>query len=163
MIRLFRKRHTIALLVMTAAIMTTTTDATAQKGRWCRVHQAAFDGKIDTIRNLIAKKVDIHHTDENGITLLHMAARGGRPDVAKVLLDLRAEVNALDRDGATPLDEAYRIYVSHRFKGASVEPRYVKAMKILQCAGGKFIATHRKAAIEGRSLLKAMSSVGCSE
>ena len=77
---------------------------------------AAYRGNVDTIRTLLAHKVDVstRSADDNGrvknglilsgrVTALHAAVSSGELDAVRVLLDGGADPNARDIRGMTPL------------------------------------------------------------
>ena len=103
------------------------------------VHEAAWKGDIERVRQLVKDGADINEPDAMGATPLYWAARGGhplgphrcagedagRPDVIKAMLDLGADPNAQDRrpripggsSGWTPLFVAFH---HEQFKSAAV-------------------------------------------
>ena len=100
------------------------------------IHQAAFDGNIEAVKQhlaagtdvnakdedgwtplhsaatkeitelLIAKGADVNTKDDWGWTPLHPAAWEGQKEVAELLIANGADVNAKDVDGFTPVDLA---------------------------------------------------------
>ena len=72
------------------------------------IHQATFEGDIDTIKKLLKKNVKknkstVDEIDSAQKRPLHYAAEKGHLDVAKILLENKAEMNALDNLKRTPL------------------------------------------------------------
>lgn len=71
------------------------------------LHIAAFEGKVNTVRNLLEKHADVHARFDDGETPLHQVAQAadsaGHRDVARMLLEWGADVNAVDDGGITPL------------------------------------------------------------
>lgn len=73
------------------------------------IHQAAFQGRQDTVKRLIdEKKNDVNETDGFGSTPLHYAAMGGKTEMVSWLLGNGAAVNARDVGGYSPLVLALR-------------------------------------------------------
>ncbi len=69
-----------------------------------RVHDAAFGGDLDSLRELLAANPGAaSETDPAGRTPLHCAAAAGRDRAVELLLDTNAQVDARDGTGATPL------------------------------------------------------------
>jgi ankyrin repeat protein len=67
------------------------------------LHWAAWYGKLDIAKLLVANKADVDAKDNHGWTPLHLAARCGRLDVVKFLVSKGADVHAKNSRGATPL------------------------------------------------------------
>ena len=65
---------------------------------------AAANGDTETVKQLLAKGIDINVRDERGGTPLHGAAFFGQAEVAELLIQKGADVNARNNDGTTPLD-----------------------------------------------------------
>ncbi|HXE52564.1 MAG TPA: ankyrin repeat domain-containing protein [Tepidisphaeraceae bacterium] len=70
-----------------------------------RLHQAAREGNLPEVRELLAAKYPVDRFDELGNTPLHYAVEGGHLAVVGVLLRAGANVNAHDKRviGDTPL------------------------------------------------------------
>ena len=67
------------------------------------IHDAAFFGKIDTIRSLLDGGADIDERDTFDRTALHRAAGKASPEVAEFLINKGADLEAKDKLGWTPL------------------------------------------------------------
>ena len=64
-------------------------------------------GQRRRLAEAMARTVDIHATDKNGVTALHHAVRFRSPAAVKTLIDRGANVNqACRRNGSTPLHRA---------------------------------------------------------
>ena len=76
------------------------------------IHQAAYDGDIQAVKQHLVDGTDVNAKDDDGWTPLHLAARVGHNDVAELLIANSAEVNAIivsgPYQGKTPLDLAIR-------------------------------------------------------
>ncbi|MGE0873964.1 MAG: ankyrin repeat domain-containing protein [Burkholderiales bacterium] len=70
---------------------------------WTPLHYAAFEGKADAARYLLAKGADKDAVAPNGYTPLMIAARNGKADVAKLLLYEDPDVNFRTDNGITAL------------------------------------------------------------
>jgi ankyrin repeat protein len=71
-----------------------------------RLHQAAADGDLSTVTDLLKHGYDVNAVDRDlRYTPLHYAAKGEHLDVVKSLIDAGADVNTFDKDSAgdTPL------------------------------------------------------------
>jgi len=68
------------------------------------MHNAAFRGSIEEIKQHLAAGVDVNVKGPGGLTPLHYAARYGRKEVVELLFAKGADVNVKDVDGETPLD-----------------------------------------------------------
>jgi len=64
---------------------------------------AARDGRLETMRILVAGGADVNQTDANLITPLLMATTNNHVDVARFLIDHGADINRSDWYGRTPL------------------------------------------------------------
>ena len=65
--------------------------------------EAAFKGKTDTARLLIASGVDVNACHSDGLTALMMASLEGHTNTVRLLIDAGADVNASDDNGNTAL------------------------------------------------------------
>jgi ankyrin repeat protein len=71
------------------------------------IHEAAADGNIKRVRDLLAKDPTLANAkDRFGSTPLHWAAAEGHGDVVKLLLSNKADVNARSGNLITPLGSA---------------------------------------------------------
>ncbi len=74
------------------------------------LHTAAFQGDTDTVKKLIANKIDINATDYYEWTALHDAAIQGHSEIVQLLIDAGANLNAQDNEERyTPLHDAARM------------------------------------------------------
>lgn len=64
---------------------------------------AAKEGKLDLVKELMAKGHKATDTDPGGTPVITMAAIGGHADVVKFLIQKGADPNSRSRDGGTPL------------------------------------------------------------
>jgi ankyrin repeat protein len=67
------------------------------------IHDAAFWGNIEAVKQHLAEGADVNAKGEKGETPLHGAAFTGRMEVVELLIENGADVNAKDEDGGTPL------------------------------------------------------------
>jgi ankyrin repeat protein len=99
MARLKKCRHTAVPNLM-AILMTMDEDDDTEPP----IHQAARDGDVERVRELIEEGVDFEDANEIGLAPIHWAALNGSDDLAKLLLNRGAQVNARDylTTGMTP-------------------------------------------------------------
>ena len=67
------------------------------------VVEAVKDGKIDTVRALLAQRADPNAAEADGTTALHWAAHFDNLAAADLLIKAGANARAANRYGATPL------------------------------------------------------------
>ena len=73
--------------------------------KYCKLHEAAKTGKIDTVRRLLEKGHPVNAVDPSfGLTPLHFAVRNGRVEVARLLIENGADLSRPSTAGITPLD-----------------------------------------------------------
>ena len=70
------------------------------------IHEAAFDGNIEAVKQHIAGGTDVNAKNKYERTPLHHAAYSGHKEIAELLIEKGADVNAKDHNGETPLDVA---------------------------------------------------------
>jgi ankyrin repeat protein len=67
---------------------------------------AAYLGRVNEIKELLASGIDINTKDRAKFSALHCATCGNQTDVAEFLISRGADVNASDKQGQKPLDYA---------------------------------------------------------
>jgi len=67
------------------------------------IHQAALDGQISQVKNLLTAGQDVNTVDEDGRTPLMYAAFNGHAEIINLLIDKGALINACDSEGRTAL------------------------------------------------------------
>ena len=72
------------------------------------IHNAAFSGNIEAVKQRIAAGTDVNAKGLGGNTPLHEAAWYGRKEIMELLIARGADVNAQHDDGETPLNYAIR-------------------------------------------------------
>ena len=70
------------------------------------IHEAAYEGNIEAVKQHIAQEVDVNAKGKRGKTSLHRAANKGHKEVVELLISNGADVNAKNDNGMTPLDSA---------------------------------------------------------
>nr|XP_023964525.1 ankyrin repeat and SOCS box protein 11 isoform X3 [Chrysemys picta bellii] len=70
------------------------------------LHEAAFQGRLLSLKTLIAQGFNVNIVTIDRVSALHEACLGGHVACAKVLLENGAQVNAVTVDGITPLFNA---------------------------------------------------------
>ncbi len=68
------------------------------------LHCAAFWGRDDIAKFLLAGGADVNAKSATGRTPLHNAALMGNVRIARLLLENGAKIDSKDNDGKTPLD-----------------------------------------------------------
>jgi ankyrin repeat protein len=61
---------------------------------------------LDAVKTLLARKVDVNASTNNGLTALHYAAQAGLDSVVAALASAGATLDAKDKNGRTPVDVA---------------------------------------------------------
>ena len=77
----------------------------------CResIHNTAFDGNIEAVKQHLAAGTDVNAKSGDGRTPLHYAAWRGHKEIIKLLITNGADVNVMStKYGSTPLDFAKR-------------------------------------------------------
>jgi ankyrin repeat protein len=67
------------------------------------IHNAAWDGNIEAVKQHLAAGTDVNAKNKNGWTPLHFAAFEDHKEIAELLIAKGADVNAKNRDDWTPL------------------------------------------------------------
>jgi ankyrin repeat protein len=70
--------------------------------------EAAKQGDLEQVRELLDKGADVNVRYINGMTVLMAAARGGNLEIVKLLIEKGADVNSSDRFGRTVFSSAAR-------------------------------------------------------
>jgi ankyrin repeat protein len=69
------------------------------------IHQAAYDGDIQAVKQHLVDGTDVNATDDDGWTPLLLAVEGSHKGIAELLILKGAKVNAKSKRGnVTPLD-----------------------------------------------------------
>ncbi len=88
------------------------------------IHQAAYDGDIQAVKQHLVDGTDVNATDDDGWTPLHFAAVNGHKEIVELLIAKGANVNAKNGSGETPLDWA-------------IEKTHTEIADLLRQHGGK--------------------------
>ena len=71
--------------------------------KFCKLHEAAKTGRLDTVRALLNEGQDAGAVDPRfGLTPLHYAIRNGHLQVARLLMEHGASLDAPSSHGITP-------------------------------------------------------------
>ena len=70
------------------------------------IHDAAYDGNIEAVKQHLAAGADVNAGFVFGMTPLHLAAFEGHKKIIELLIAKGADVNAKQKGGGTPLDLA---------------------------------------------------------
>jgi ankyrin repeat protein len=68
------------------------------------IHDAAEEGNIEALKEIITAGADVNERDISRLTALHFAASGGNDDIVELLIKAGADINAKNKDGETPRD-----------------------------------------------------------
>ncbi len=104
------------------------------------LHYAAYTGRLDAVKQLVALGVDVNIRGGVKQTPLHSAVATGQEDLARFLLDHGAHVNAKDKDGLTPLAYLYKFLSPIRPMGGGrvpLKPEFQPLEKLLLSRGAK--------------------------
>jgi len=73
--------------------------------KYCKLHEAAKTGNINTVRRLLEEGHPVNAVDPSfGLTPLHFAVRNGCIEVARLLIENGASLTQPSTQGITPLD-----------------------------------------------------------
>ncbi|KAL5997556.1 hypothetical protein ACLOJK_008486 [Asimina triloba] len=92
------------------------------------LHDAAENGELDIVCNLIACGADLNSADIDGQTALHVAACKGYTQLVRILVEGGADVNRMDANGRIP-------------KALAEERGWKEISDILQCYENKVVDT----------------------
>jgi ankyrin repeat protein len=70
------------------------------------LQNAAYEGHVEVVENLLDQGADKDKADNDGNTALHLAAENGHFEVANVLLSWGAKLDLCNNQGQTPSDIA---------------------------------------------------------
>jgi hypothetical protein len=99
------------------------------------IHDAAYNGYIEAVKQHIAAGTDVNTKSKKGVTPLLWAVGEGRNQIAELLIAKGADVNAKDnRGGATPLDYANAI---QKYDSPEVEATIKETADLIRKHGGK--------------------------
>ncbi len=102
------------------------------------VHEAAFMGHLDTVKEQLGKGVPVDLRDTGGFTPLHCAVFGRHKDVILFLVDSGADVNARATNGRFPLAYADKEIAELLIaKGASVRLKDTFGQTLLHWAANR--------------------------
>eukprot|EP01065_Artemidia_motanka_P048361 TRINITY_DN776_c0_g1_i1.p2 TRINITY_DN776_c0_g1~~TRINITY_DN776_c0_g1_i1.p2 ORF type:complete len:154 (+),score=41.45 TRINITY_DN776_c0_g1_i1:88-549(+) len=74
----------------------------AKSGGWHEIHYAAFEGKLEKVKDLLKSGVAIDEVGPDGKSALHQAAGKGHMHVVNYLLENNANPRLTDGKGRTP-------------------------------------------------------------
>ena len=89
-------------------LLLTTIAAVVLVGCGGSIHEAAWDGNIESVKQHLAAGTDVNAKDDEGLTPLHYAAYYSHKETVELLITEGADLNAKSY-GETPLDLAIRL------------------------------------------------------
>ena len=104
------------------------------------IHQAAYKGSVDIIKQHLAAGTAVDSTNQYGSTPLHYAARSGKANAAKLLIASQAKVNLKDSKEIPPLHMAAS---GGRPEGGLVAATMAALLRALLC----YASPHRNRSI----------------
>lgn len=96
-----QKRAISTLLLLVAFTFAAAASSQAAARRVALI-DAVKNGEVNTVRALLAQKVDVNAGEADGSTAMHWAAHMGHGQIAEALIKAGANVKAVTRNGATP-------------------------------------------------------------
>jgi uncharacterized protein len=86
------------------------------------IYQAALDGNLNQVLEMLQEGFDVNKTDQDGRTALMYAAFNGYAEIVKILLEKKAIVDMRDQGGKTalmfaasgPFPETVRLLLDHQ-------------------------------------------------
>ena len=105
-------------------LLLTTIAAVVLLGCGGSIHEAAWDGNIESVKQHLAAGADVNAKDDEGLTPLHYAAYYSHKETVELLIAKGANVNAKNDGGETPLDWA-------------IEKTHTETADLLRKHGGK--------------------------
>lgn len=84
------------LLAVPSIAQAQTAPSPAEIAAYAGLHQAAHDGDVAKVRQLVASGADINQRDRNGRTPAHVAAFASHDAVLRALAEVGANMNTLD-------------------------------------------------------------------
>ena len=113
----------VAAVLLVGCATTQSPEPTTAKAPVTSIHDAAFEGNIEAVKQHIAAGADVNAKDESGWTPLHWAASKVHNKTAKLLIKEGADVNAVNKDGLSPLDyaenETFGFLIDHGAKSGA--------------------------------------------
>jgi len=94
------------------------------------IHEAAWTGNIELIKQLTDSDIDVNVKRNRGETPLHIAARFSYYEVAKLLISNGADVNVRNDSGLTPLHEAAYSFTKGGQKISTIELLFLKGADV---------------------------------
>ena len=96
---------TIAAVVLVGCGESQSPEPPTAKAPDISIHNAAYDGNIEAVKQHLAAGADVNAKDEEfKKTCLHHAAMNGHKEMAELLITNGADLNAKDVDHSTSLD-----------------------------------------------------------
>jgi ankyrin repeat protein len=99
-------KHLFSLMVLLSIVACSSSESGQPKAPSKSIHEAAFFGDAEAIKQHIAFGTDLNQKDEYGSTPLSIAITFNKPAVAHALINGGADLSATTADGSTALHSA---------------------------------------------------------
>ena len=90
---------TIAVVLVVGCATTQSPEPPTAKAPDISIHDAAYEGNIEVVKQNLAAGTDVNAKGKNGWTPLHIAAANDHNELAELLIEKGANVNAKDGIG----------------------------------------------------------------
>ena len=140
---------TIAAVLLVGCGKSQRPEPSTAKSTTIDIHDAAYYGKIEVVKQHLAAGVDVNEVNNSKETPLHWAAIEGQEEIVELLIAKGANVNAKADEGNTPLhtaalnnrEEVAELLIA---KGADVNAKDVNGETPLDWADGENTELLRK-------------------
>ena len=134
---------TIAAVLVVGCTTTQQPEPPTAKAPDITIHEAAYTGNIEAVKQHLAAGTDVNAKDTVGRTTLHYAAMNGHKEIAELLIGKGADVNAKDKEIAELLIGKRANRQNAKYKGGNTPLHYAASFgqketaALLRKHGGK--------------------------
>lgn len=93
--------HCYSIFNLNFSLVATKDDIAAMNSDGARLINAASENDMDTLKQLLAEKVDVNAQDWDNLTALIAASSKGYNNIVKTLIQHGADLNLRDKDNVT--------------------------------------------------------------